>query len=137
VSENIGKIGKDNLGIIHRFIFPTFFYLLFMSLDPHISRRRSGLSSEINSISKIGRRNVVLSSQQSALRRTLSYSSKSSFSPLPIIHRMESSGGYGGNGGVFSSQPSTSLVIGSLYSHQVPIKSTTNSAKVIKKYGIF
>jgi hypothetical protein len=28
-------------------------------------------------------------------------------------------------------------VIGSLYSHQVPIQSTTNPAKVIQKYGIF
>jgi hypothetical protein len=28
-------------------------------------------------------------------------------------------------------------VIGSLYSHQVPVQSTTNPAKVIKKYGLF
>ena len=27
--------------------------------------------------------------------------------------------------------------VGSLYSHQVPVQSTTNPAKVIKKYGIF
>jgi hypothetical protein len=28
-------------------------------------------------------------------------------------------------------------VIGSIYSHQIPIQSTTNPSKVIKKYGIF
>jgi hypothetical protein len=28
-------------------------------------------------------------------------------------------------------------VIGSLYSHHIPIKSTTNPTKVIKKYGLF
>jgi hypothetical protein len=28
-------------------------------------------------------------------------------------------------------------MIGSLYSHQVPVQSTTNPAKVIKKYGLF
>jgi hypothetical protein len=46
-----------------------------MSLDPRVSRRRRGLSPEINPIAEIGRRNVVLSTQQSALRRTLSDSS--------------------------------------------------------------
>jgi hypothetical protein len=50
---------------------------------------------------------------------------------------MEYSGGSGGTGGASSSQPSASSVIGSLYSHQVPIQSITNPAKVIKKYGIF
>jgi hypothetical protein len=50
---------------------------------------------------------------------------------------MESVGGSSGTGGASSSQPSTSSVIGSLYSHQVPIQSTTNPTKVIKKYGIF
>jgi hypothetical protein len=108
-----------------------------MSLDPRISRRRRGLSPEINPIAEIGRRNVVLSAQQSTLRRTLSDSSSSSFSPLPIVHKMASSGGSGGTGGASSSQPSASSVIGSLYSHQVPVQSTTNPAKVIKKYGLF
>jgi hypothetical protein len=28
-------------------------------------------------------------------------------------------------------------MIGSLYSHQIPVHSTTNPAKVIKKYGLF
>jgi hypothetical protein len=108
-----------------------------MSLDPHVSRRRRGLSLEINPIVEIGRTNVVLSTQQSSLRRTLSDSSSSSFSPLPIIHKMASSGGSGGTGGASSSQSSTSSVIGSLYSHQVPVQSTTNPTKVIKKYGLF
>jgi hypothetical protein len=67
----------------------------------------------------------------------LSDSTSSSFSPLPIIHKMASSGGSGGTGGASSSQPSASSVIGSLYSHQVPVQSTTNPAKVIKKYGLF
>ena len=88
-----------------------------MSLNPPISRRRKGLSPEINPISEIGRRNIVLSVQQSTLRRTLSDSASSSFSPLPIVHKMTSSGGYGGTGGASSSQPSASSVIGILYSH--------------------
>jgi hypothetical protein len=50
---------------------------------------------------------------------------------------MASSGGSGGTRGASSSQPSSSSVIGSLYSHQVPVQSTTNPAKVIKKYGLF
>jgi hypothetical protein len=79
----------------------------------------------------------VLLTQQSALTRTLSDSSSSYFSPLPIIHKMASSGGSGGTGGAYSSQSSASSMIDSLYSHQVPVQSTTNPAKVIKKYGIF
>jgi len=50
---------------------------------------------------------------------------------------MTSSAGAGGTGGASSSQPSTSSVIGSLYSHQVPIQFNKNPAKVIKKYGLF
>jgi hypothetical protein len=50
---------------------------------------------------------------------------------------MASSGGSGGTGGASSSQSSASSVIGSLYSHQVPVQSTTNPTKVIKKYGLF
>jgi hypothetical protein len=108
-----------------------------MSLDSHASRRRRGLSLEINPIVEIGRRNIVLSTQQSSLRRTLSDSSSSSFFPSSIIHKMASSGGFGGTGGASSSQDSSSLVIGSLYSHHIPVQSTTNPTKVIKKYGIF
>jgi hypothetical protein len=108
-----------------------------MSLNPCISRRRRGLSPEINPIAEIGRRNVVFSAQKSTLRRTLSDSTSSSFSPLPVVHNMASSGGSSGTGGASSSQPSTSLVIGSLYSHQVCVQSTTNPTKVIKKYGLF
>jgi hypothetical protein len=50
---------------------------------------------------------------------------------------MTSAGSGSGTGGASSSQPSASSVIGSIYSHQVPIQSTTNPAKVIKKYGLF
>jgi hypothetical protein len=108
-----------------------------MSLDPHVSRRRRGLSHEINPIDEIGRRSVVLSIQQSALRRTLSDSYSLSFSPLPIIHKMESSGGSGGTGSTSSSNSSASSMIGILYSHHIPVQSTTNPTKVIKKYGLF
>ena len=55
-----------------------------MSLDSHVSRRRRGLSPEINPIAETGRRNIVLSTQKSALSRT--------FSPLPIVHNMTYSG---------------------------------------------
>jgi hypothetical protein len=108
-----------------------------VSLNPHIFRKRRGLSPKINPIVEIGRKNVFLSTQQSTLRRTLFDSASLSFSQLPIIHNMESSGGFGGTGGASSSQASTSSVIGSLYSHQVLVQSTTNPAKFIKKYGLF
>jgi hypothetical protein len=108
-----------------------------MSLDSHASRRRRVLSPEINPIAEIGRRNMVLSVQQSALRRTLSDSPKSSFFPSYIIHKMAFSGGSGGTGSAPSSQYSSSLVIGSLYSHHIPVQSTTHPTKVIKKYGLF
>jgi hypothetical protein len=67
----------------------------------------------------------------------LSDSTSLYFSPLPIIHKMASSGGSSGTGGAYSSQASASLVICSLYSHQVPVQSTTNPTKVIHKYGLF
>jgi hypothetical protein len=108
-----------------------------MSLDPYVSRRRRGLSPEINPIDEIGRRNVVLSTQQGALRRTLSDSSSSSFSLSPIIHNMESSGGPDVTRNASSYQSSASLVIGSLYNHHIPIQSTKNPTKFIKQYGIF
>jgi hypothetical protein len=79
----------------------------------------------------------VLLTQKNDLWRTLSDSSNSSFSPLPIIHKMASSGGFGGTGSASSFQSSASSVIGSLYSHHVPIQSTTNHTKVIKRYGLF
>jgi hypothetical protein len=113
------------------------FGLSFMSLDSHVSRRRRGLSPEINHIAEIRRRSFVLSTQQSAPRRTLSDSSSSYFSPSPIIHNMAYSGVSGGTRISSSSQSSTSLMIGNLYRHHIPIQSTTNPTKVIKKYGIF
>jgi hypothetical protein len=79
----------------------------------------------------------LLSTQQSSLRRTLFDSFSSYFFPLPIIHKMESSGGSGGTGSASSSQSLASSVIGSLYNHHMPIQSTTNPIKFIKKYGFF
>lgn len=108
-----------------------------MSLNSCISRRRRGLSLEITPIAEIGRRNVVLSTLQGTLRRTLSDSASSSFSPSPIIYKMAFVGGFGGTGGASSSQPSALSVIGSLYSDKVLVQSTTNPTKVIKKYGVF
>jgi hypothetical protein len=136
VSKNIGKLGKDNIGIRHRFIF-SYNFDLFMFLNPHISRRRRGLSPEINPIAEIGRGNIVFSVQQSTLRRTLSDSASSTLSHLHVIHKMASSGGFGGTGGASSSQTSSSSMIGSLYSHKFHVQSTTNPAKFIKKYGLF
>jgi hypothetical protein len=56
---------------------------------------------------------------------------------MPFTFNILSLGRGSGTGGSTSSQPFTSFVIGSIYSHQIPIQSTTNPAKVIKKYGIF
>jgi hypothetical protein len=50
---------------------------------------------------------------------------------------MASNGGSGGTGSDSSSQYSSSSVVGSLYSHHIPIQYTTNPTKVIKKYGLF
>jgi hypothetical protein len=108
-----------------------------MSLDSRASRRRRGLSPEMNPIAEIGRRNVVLSVQQSALRITLSDSSNSSLFHSPITHRMASSGGSGGTGSSSSSQYSSSSGIGSLYSNHIPVQSTIDPTKFIKKYGLF
>jgi hypothetical protein len=108
-----------------------------MSSNPYISRRRRGLSLEATLIFEIGRRKVVLSTQESSLRRTLSDSASSPSSPIPITFNMTYVGSGSENGGASSSQPSSSSVIGSIYSHQIPVQSTTNLAKVIKKYGLF
>jgi hypothetical protein len=137
VLKNNWKLDIDNLEISSNPFVSSSFGLSFMSLDSRASRRRRGLSPEINPIAEIGRRNIVLSAQQSALRRTLSDSSSSSFFPSSIIHKMASSGGSGGTGSAPSSQSSSSSVIGSLYSHHIPVQSTTNPTKVIKKYGLF
>jgi hypothetical protein len=50
---------------------------------------------------------------------------------------MQSSGGSSGTGSAPYSQSSSSSVIGSLYSHHIPIQSIKNPTKVIKNYGIF
>jgi hypothetical protein len=135
--KNDWKLDVDSLEIRSNLFFFFGFGLYFMSLDSHASRRRRGLSPEICHIAEIGRKNVVLSAQQSSLRRTLSNSSSSSLFPSPIFHKIASSGGSGGTGGASSSQDSSSSVIGSLYSHHILVQSTTNPTKVIKKYGLF
>jgi hypothetical protein len=108
-----------------------------MSSNPLISRRRRGLSPKATPIFKIGRRKIDLSTQQSALRKTLYDSNNSYLSPIPIPFNMTFVSSGSGTGGPSSSQPYASSIIGSIYSHQVPIQSTTNPAKVIKKYGLF
>jgi hypothetical protein len=110
---------------------------IFISPNPHIYRRIGGLSPEATPIIEIGRMKAIFLTQENTLRRTLYDSSSSPFSPLPITFKMVSTGGASGDGGASSSQPLASSVIGSLYSHQVPIKSTTNPAKVINKYEFF
>jgi hypothetical protein len=82
-------------------------------------------------------RKAILSTQESTLRMTLFDSSSSLFSPLPVTFKMTSTSGASGVGGASSAQPSSSMVIGSLCIHQIPIQSTTNLAKFIKKYEIF
>jgi hypothetical protein len=67
----------------------------------------------------------------------LSNSASFSFSPLPIVHKMEFVGGSGGTRGASSYRYPSSSVIGILYSHQFLVQSTTNPTKVIKKYGLF
>jgi hypothetical protein len=137
VLKNNWRLDIDSLEINSNPFVSSSFGLSFMSLDSRASRRRRGLSLEINPIDEIGRRNVVLSAQKSSLRRNLSDSFNSSFFPSSIIHNMASSGGSGGTGSAPSSQYSSSSVIGILYSHHVPVQSTTNPTKFIKKYGIF
>jgi hypothetical protein len=50
---------------------------------------------------------------------------------------MTSAGSGSGTGGASCSKPYASSVIGSIYSHPIPIQSTTNPTKVMKKYGLF
>jgi hypothetical protein len=85
VLKNNWKLDVDNLEISSNPFVSSSFGLSFMSLDSRASRRRRGLSPEINHIAEIGRINVVLSVQQSALRRNLSDSSSSHFFPSSII----------------------------------------------------
>jgi hypothetical protein len=136
VFNNNWKLDVGNLEFNSNILFLQF-WPSFMSLDSRASRRRKGLSPEIHPIVEIGRRNIVLSIQQGALRRTLSDSSNSYFFPSSLIHKMSSIGGFGGTGSASSSQYSSSSVIGSLYNHHIPVQSTKNPTKFIKKYGIF
>jgi hypothetical protein len=134
---NVGKPGKGSPEINSNLSFPKSLVFLFMSSNPRISRRRRGLSPEATPIFEIGRRKIILSTQESALRRTLSDSASSPSSPIPITFNMTSAGSGSGTRGASSSQPSASSVIGSIYNHQIPVQSTTNPTKVIKKYGLF
>jgi len=108
-----------------------------MSSISRISQRTRGLSPENLCIFEIGRRKVVIQSQQTSLRRTLSDSISSTLLVISFTLNMTSSRGGSGTGGSSSSQPPSSFVIRSIYSHQIPIQSTTNPTKVIKKYGLF
>jgi hypothetical protein len=134
---NVGKSGKGSPKINNNFPLPTSLVFHFISSNPRTSRRRRGLSPEATPIFEIGRRKVILLTQESALRRTLSYFDSSHLSPIPITFNMTYAGSGSGVEGASSSQPSASSVIGSIYSHQIPIKSTTNPLKVINKYGLF
>jgi hypothetical protein len=60
-----------------------------------------------------------------------------SVSFIPITFKMTSFGSSSGTGQSSSSQSSSSSIIGSIFSHQIPVQSTTNPAKVIKKFGLF
>jgi len=59
----------------------------------------------------------------------------SPLSPSPIILKMESTGVSGGTGSASSSQPSASILIGNIYSHQVPFQSTTNQVAFMNYYN--
>jgi hypothetical protein len=128
---NVGNPSKGSLGISSNLPFPKPLVFFFMSSNPRISRRRRGLSPKSTLIIEIGRRKAILSTQENTLRKTLFDYASPPFSPLPITFKMAYMGGVSGVGGASSSQPSASSVIGSLYSHQVPIQSATNPAKVI------
>ena len=69
VLKNDWKLDVDSLEINNNLLVSLVLALSFMSLDSRVSRRRRGLSPEINPIAEIGRRNVVLSIQQSAPRK--------------------------------------------------------------------
>jgi hypothetical protein len=92
-----------------------------MSFNSRISQRRRGLSPEVTPISEIGRRKIILPTQKSALRRTLYDFSSSYSSPIPITFNMTSSGSGSGTRDSSSYQPYASSIIGSIYSHQIPI----------------
>ena len=64
VLKNDWKLDVDNLEINNNLLVPSILDIFFMSLDSLVSRRRRGLSPKINPIAKIGRRNIVLSTQQ-------------------------------------------------------------------------
>jgi hypothetical protein len=107
-----------------------------MSSGSHFSQRMRGLSLEINLVSKIGRKNDVLETIQGKDRRSLSDSSNSSVSFIPITYNTTSSSSFG-TGQSSSSQSSSSSLMGSIFIPQIPIQSTTNPSKVIKKFDLF
>jgi len=111
---------------------------------PYIYRWIRGHSRDFPFIPKIGRRKVVFQGQEPKIHWSLSDSASSAPSPLPYIFKILGtssaigrSGSRGGTSSSSSSQPSSLTSIGSIYIHVVPVQSTTNSSKVIKKYGLF
>jgi hypothetical protein len=82
-----------------------------MSSGSRFSRRMRGLSPEINLVSEIGRRNVVLETIQGKHHRSLSDSSISSVSFIPITFKMTSFGSSSGTGQSSSSQSSSSSLM--------------------------
>jgi len=127
-----GRLNKVWLGInllVKRYILCPLVLVFY--------RRMRGLSLEINHVSKIGRRNNVLKHLQRKHRRSLYDSSSSSVSFFPITFNMKSFGTSFGTGQSSSSQASSSTLIGSIFSHQIPLNSTTNPSKVINKFGLF
>jgi hypothetical protein len=124
---NAGKLGKGSPKFSNNLSLPKSLVFFFMSSNPRISRRRRGLSPETTPIFEIRRRKIILSTQESALRRTFSDSASSPSSPIPITFNMTSTGSGSGTGGASSSQPFASSVIGIIYNHQVPVQSTSRS----------
>jgi len=75
--------------------------------------------------------------QQTNLRWTLSDSASSIVPVTYFTFKITSTGSGRGTRGSSSSQPLVTSVIGSIYSHQILVQSTTNLTKVIKKYDLF
>jgi hypothetical protein len=103
VLKNNWKLDVDNLEINSDLLVSS--VLDFLSCPYTLMLLEEEEAYHLKSIllSEIGRRNIVLSTQQSSLRRTLSDSSSLSFFPSSIIHKMAYSGGSGGTRSASSS----------------------------------
>jgi hypothetical protein len=91
-----------------------------MSSGSHSSRRTRGLSPEINHVSEIGRRKVVLETLQGKHRRSLSDSSISSVSFIPITFKMTSFWFFFWYWSIFFFTIPPLHLIESIFSHQIP-----------------